>query len=183
MNTRTTREWMFLVLAGVTPFVGVALVRHFTGAAGPASAHADTGVEFTDDAEDEQESLHILDRAVVVLPSEAAALSEIAAADLATWETPLFTPVVADHPEAPTATPTPIDPTPVAPSASAFADRFRLSSLMAARGGAVAVIDRKLRRVGEDLGSGVVLHSIDLENRVVYLRAPDGALLERRPSR
>ena len=183
MNTRTTREWMLLLLAGATPFVGVAMVRHITGAAGPASAHAATEVDAFDDDQDEQESLHIVDRAVVVPPSEATRLFSVAASDIASWATPLFTPVATEHPEAPSPTPAPTTTTPVAPSFDAYADRFRLSSLMATRSGAVAVIDRKLRRVGEDIGSGVVIHSIDLENRIVHLRAPDGALLDRRPSR
>jgi hypothetical protein len=166
---------------------GVIGVRMLSGVGGPQAAHAatDTEAEFSDEAVDEATTdAASIDRAWVVAARESTTLGTAAAEHLRAWNSPLF-PVVEG-----TQGPTEAEETsgapmmaPTPPSAAGFADMFRVTSLMTTRDGPVAVIDRKLRRLGDDLGEGVTVDAIDLARRVVTLRAPDGAVFERRANR
>ena len=166
--------------AGLVPFLAVGFARHLAGISGPAEANAETAM-FAEEDEwiDPQEH-----------PDRAEIHARVAVVDRpASPSDPVVTLTRDLFPPAPE---TASDPAPSAVQgsgaprsrqASEYVGQYKVTSLMAARGGAVAVIDRKMRRVGEDAGSGVVVESIDLEARVVVLIAPDGTRLERRANR
>lgn len=183
MNTHPLRHWLRLGAIGITPFLGVAAVRHFTGVSGPAAAHAASDDDlFQDDTANPEALVEIIAREAVV------AANTLSQPD-SPWTGPLFTPIA--EPESDPDTPAPVvaqpapaesrHPSPVRPGQ--YADRFVLTSLMAGRDGAIAVIDRKLHRVGDTVSPGVFVESIDLESRVVMLRTSEGHQLERRPNR
>lgn len=166
--------------AGLVPFLAVGFARHLAGASGPSEAHADTTMFAEEgeslDPQDHPDRAEIHARiAVVDGPSSPSAPAVTLTRDLfppAPEAASEPAPIAVQSAEAPRSRQTP-----------EYGGRYKVTSLMAARDGAVAVIDRKMRRVGEDVGDGVVVESIDLDARVVVLVTPDGTRLERRANR
>ena len=189
MNLSNRNQWAAWLIVAGTPFAGVIAVRALSGVGGPQTAQGATDGE-EEIVEDEgaigDEAAVVAHRAWVVGPKDSVHLDGAVSEHLGSWNTPLFQPTD----EAPAFVDSEEDEestrpagAPATPSASRFDDLFRVTSLMATRDGAVAVIDRKLRRVGDGLDEGVTVESIDLAARVVTLRSPDGGTFERRPNR
>jgi hypothetical protein len=188
MNTPFRRDAILTAIAFATPMLAVAGARHLGWPAQPASAEAAPMTDEADAAEDHFHQMIIPPRTAIAPVTEAGALLDKAAAQAAAWTAPIFPPPPALPAETapqgePSARPdTVATPTPT-PGAAAYAELYNVSSLMAARDGNIAVIDRKLRRVGDAVGPGVVVESIDLEARIVVLLTADGVAITRRTVR
>lgn len=174
------RDLVAAATAGLVPFLAVGFARHLAGISGPAEASAETAM-----LAEEDESIDPREH-----PDRAEIHARVAVVERPASPSDPAVPLTRDL--FPPAAEAASEPAPVAVQGpdglrsgqtQEYGGQYKVTSLMAARGGAVAVVDRKMRRVGEDVGSGVVVESIDLEARVVVLVTPDGTRLERRAHR
>jgi len=190
VNLTQRNQWITWAIVGAAPFAGALALRTMSGVGGPIAAVAAPGFTENDSAPvdpAEMSGAHThAARTWAVRPTDGAAISQLAAENLNSWNTPLFVqpaPLVAQSPmEVPLERPI-AHPVHSPSGPEALGDHFQVSSLMNTRTGPMAVIDRKLRRVGETLEGGVVVDSIDLDARAVVLRTPNGTYIERRTSR
>ena len=186
MNIPSRTHWALWLIIAAAPLAGVLALRSLAGVGGPSNAlgatqAASASAPAAQPSGTEQDTAAA--RLWVVPSTDVARLDSLSAEHMSAWTAPLFP--VEERPT-PTIVKAPRITTPSAPvtrSASRFDDQFRVTSLMTTRDGPVAVIDRKLRREGDDLVDGVSVESIDPAGRVVVLRTADGVTFERRPSR
>lgn len=157
----TKAKRLSLLTCSATPLVVLAVLRAVVPGVGPVSARAANPV-----SANQTEEPAVPPRDISVDPRVLEAIRELDRAPLGS--SPLIAPQIRT---AGVDAPTPVY---IPAATGGFVREFNLSSIVGGRT-AVAVIDGQLRKVGDDLGGGWSVQSIDSTTKDVVIAGPDNA--------